>query len=77
MVLICHDHDGTVPQVFQIRVLLAHLESHDLNQMLQLYIGQNLLGRRVPDIHQLTFQREDSEAVTTHNLETCDRESFS
>ena len=44
VVLICHDHDGAVPQVFQIRVGLAHVESHDLNQMLQLLIGQNLLS---------------------------------
>ena len=76
VVLICHDHDGAVPQVFQIRVGLAHVESHDLNQMLQLLIGQNLLSRRVPNIHQLTFQRKDSEPVTSHNLETCDRKSF-
>lgn len=41
VVLVSHDHDRPIPQVFHICVLLAHVESHDLDQMLQLLIGKN------------------------------------
>ena len=50
MVLISHDHDRSVPEIFYVFILPAYLDAKDLNQVLNLWVLHDLLVGSLADI---------------------------
>lgn len=71
MVLIGHDHNPAVSQRLGVLIFLAHSQSDDLDQILDLWICHNLLGCGFPHIQKLSSEWEASKPITTNHFYAC------
>jgi hypothetical protein len=55
VVLVSHYHDRPIPQIRDVLINPAHVEPHDLDQILELLVLQYLSRASIPDIHHLAF----------------------
>ena len=72
VILICHDHDRSVAKVFNVvfGVLCAHLETHDLDDVLDLLVLSNRFCRGVAHIQKLTLERKATVVVSANDFDT-------
>ena len=76
MVLICHDHDRAIAQVFDAVILFADLDAEDLDEILDLGVLHDLLAWRLANVQELTAQREDAIVVPPHHFNTREGKRF-
>jgi hypothetical protein len=67
--LICHDHDTSVTQAIRVLVGRPVLQSHNLLDCLDFCILHNLLVICLPNIQQLSAEREDSKVISSGNAQ--------
>jgi len=77
VILISHDHYGTVPQVLNVLVLSTNLYTKNLNQILDLRVLHDLLVGCFSDIQKFTSQWENTIVVSTHDFNTSQSQRFS
>ena len=65
-VLICHDHETTVPQAIDGRVRFAMLQAEDLLDVLDLGVLLDLVVRSFTHIQQLTSQGKHTIRITAN-----------
>mmetsp|Transcript_9905 Transcript_9905/g.27630 ORF Transcript_9905/g.27630 Transcript_9905/m.27630 type:complete len:414 (+) Transcript_9905:2738-3979(+) len=74
VVLVRHQHDGTVPEPLRGIVLLPRVQTHDLQQILDLGVACDLFEVCVPDIQHLALERKDTILVSTDDAQASDRQ---
>lgn len=74
--LIGHDHQPSIPQTRNIRIIFVVLQTHDLFDRLNLLILHNLIMLRLAHIQQLSSQREDTEIVSPDDGESTNGKGF-
>ena len=79
MVLIRHYHDTPIPQHGQhfLSVLLTHLQSNNLDDILNLCVLSNLLTRRIAHVQQLALQGKYAIAVAANHFDSCKSQRLS
>lgn len=70
-ILVRHDHYRTISQAFEIVVLPADLQSHDLHDVLDFLVFADLFVRGFAYIEKFSFEWEHPVVVSTHHLQTC------
>ena len=68
MILICHNHDATIPQLFYILIIRANLKTKNLYEILNFWVVHDLLITSFSDIQEFTSEREDSIFVSSNQL---------
>mmetsp|Transcript_76974 Transcript_76974/g.135672 ORF Transcript_76974/g.135672 Transcript_76974/m.135672 type:complete len:209 (-) Transcript_76974:846-1472(-) len=58
MILICHQHDGAIPQPTSGVVLSLDVKAHDFQQVLDLSVAGNLLEICISHVQNFALQRE-------------------
>ncbi|SRR5216684_5923934 len=62
--LISHDHELPISQAAHVRIVLIVLKTHNLLDILDLFILHNLIVLRLAYVEKLAAQREDAKVVT-------------
>ena len=74
--LVRHDHQPAISQTSDIRVFLVMLQSHDLLDVLDLFVLHNLIVLCFADVEQFSAKREHAKIVTSHDTKSSDSQGF-
>jgi hypothetical protein len=61
--LIGHDHELSISQAAEVRIVLVMLKTHDLLDILDLLVLHDLIVLRLAHVEKLAAQREDAKVV--------------
>lgn len=70
MILIRHDHDAPVSQLVGVFVRLSNVDSENFDQVLDLWVLPDLFAAGLPDVQELSSQRENTVLVSAKKLDT-------
>ena len=68
--LISHDHELPISQAPHVRIVLVVLKTHNLLDILDLFVLHNLIVLRLTHVEKLAAQREDTKIVTPDNTKS-------
>ena len=77
VILICHDHYRPVSEVLHVLVLPSHLDTEDLDEILNLRVLHDLLVGGFSHIQEFAAQREHSIVVPPDHFNASQGEGFS
>lgn len=76
VVLISHDHERPISKRLSVMISLTHLESKDLDYVLDLSIVLELGDRSISHINELSSQGKHSIFISSYNLDSTHGQSL-